>query len=87
MRRYLVVAACLSATLGAAGVMAAGASAGGSRPALFECAKVKKNAAKKYEGRYKNGCVKENSKGEGEYEVKEGIGKGKLMKAKGRREP
>jgi len=83
MKRYLLIAVCLTATLTAGAVVSAGASASGL-PALYECAKLKKDATtKKYEGKYEKGCVKENSKGEGEYEIKEGFGKGKTFKAKG----
>ena len=83
MRGYWLIAACLAVSLSAGAAMSADASASSS-PALYECAKLKKNATtKKYEGRYEKGCSKENSKGEGEYEIKEGFGKGKLFKAKG----
>ena len=83
MKRYLMIVVCLTATMSIGAVMSAGASASGL-PALYECAKLKKNAAKKYEGKYEKGCVKENTKGEGQYEIKEGFGKGKTFKAKGK---
>jgi hypothetical protein len=59
------------------------ASASAAEPALYECAKLKKNSkTKKYEGKYEKGCEKTNAKGEGKYEIKEGIGKGKAFKGK-----
>jgi len=84
MKHYLMIAASLTATLTAGAVASPSASAAGTLPALYECAKVKKNGAtKKYEGAYEKGCVTKNAKGEGKYEIKEGFGKGKVFKAKG----
>ncbi|HUA10396.1 MAG TPA: hypothetical protein VMA83_00145 [Solirubrobacteraceae bacterium] len=80
MKRYVMIAACLAATLTTGAVMSASASAG-SLPALYECAKV----TPKGSGKYNKGCKVEGKHGTGEndYEIKEGFGKGKTFKAKG----
>jgi len=80
MKRYLLITACLAATLTAGAVMTASASAG-SLPALYECAKVKVKGS----GKYNKHCAVEGKHGTGEndYEIKEGFGKGKTFKAKG----
>ena len=76
-----MIGACLAATLTAGAFASAGASASGTLPALYECAKVKPKGT----GRYNKGCLVEGKHGVGEndYEVKEGFGKGKAFKAKG----
>jgi hypothetical protein len=74
-----IIGTCLALVAAFAAVTVASASA--AEPALYECAKLKKNTkTKKYEGKYEKGCVTQNAKGEGEYELKEGIGKGKTFK-------
>jgi len=80
MKRYLLITACLAATLTAGAVKSASASAG-SLPALYECAKVKVKGS----GKYNKHCAVEGKHGTGEndYEIKEGFGKGKTFKAKG----
>jgi hypothetical protein len=62
-----------------------------AEPALYECAKLAKNATtKKYEGKYTDKkCSNEATEAEkaegkkNKYELKEGIGKGKAFKGKG----
>jgi hypothetical protein len=74
---------CLVAVFAFGAIAASTASA--AEPALYECAKLKKNAkTKKYEGKYTNKtCSTVSEKSEGEYELQEGIGKGKEFKGKG----
>jgi hypothetical protein len=44
----------------------------------------KSKVTKKYEGKYNDKkCSSKNEAGEGKYELKEGVGKGKTLKAKG----
>lgn len=66
------------------------AMASAAEPALYECAKLAKNAEKKYEGKYTDKkCsieATEAARAEGKtnkYELREGIGKGKAFKGKG----
>jgi hypothetical protein len=82
MRHVRVVALCFVAVCALCAAAATSASAA-EGPALYECAKLKKSkATKKYEGKYEKGCVTKNAKGEGEYELQEGIGKLKSGVAK-----
>jgi hypothetical protein len=85
MKHIRASGVCLAIVFALAGVAAASASAAEPEPALYECAKLKKNkSTKKFEGQYEKGCTTKNSKGEGKYEVKEGIGKGKVFHGSGK---
>lgn len=88
MRRLGIVGACL-AVVAAFGVLSA-ANAVASEPALYECAKAAK-VGKKYTGKYtdkkcsKLATTKEIEEGKtNKYELKEGFGKGKVFKGKGK---
>jgi hypothetical protein len=76
------LALSLLAAFALCALVASSASAAGL-PALYECAKTTK-VNKKYTGKYNDKkCSSANEKGEGKYELKEGIGKGKAFKGKG----
>lgn len=78
MKRIKILGLCLVAALATVGVIATSAFAG-SEPAWFECAKT----SPKDTGSYKNKtCSEASEAGKGEYELKEGIGKGKAFKGK-----
>lgn len=82
MKRIRMMGACLVAVFALAAVASASASA--AEPALWECGKTVK-VEKKYTGKYNNKtCTEENTKSEGKYELREGIGKGKAFKGKGK---
>jgi hypothetical protein len=81
MRRLLILSVVGAAAL--CGSLAVVASAMASEPAVYECAKLKKEAGK-FHGKYNNlTCSSENTKDEGEFELKEGVGKGKTFKGSG----
>ena len=91
MRRMTLFAACVALLAAFAAVSVASAAA--AEPALYECAKVAKNAQKKYEGHYtgkhcgasEKATEKQIEEGKvNKYELKEGIGKGKAFKGKGK---
>jgi hypothetical protein len=81
MKRMRILGLALVAVFALAAVAASGASAA---PTFFECAKTAKNATtKKYEAKYTDKlCSAESPTKEGKYELKEGIGKGKVLKGK-----
>lgn len=74
MRCVRIMGLCIIVAFALAVVGAASASA--SLPAVYECAKVAG-------GKYEKGCTKEG--GKGGYELREGVGKGKVFKGKGGR--
>lgn len=77
MRSLRILGPCLVAALAIAGVLAANALAAG--PTWYECAKVKTG------GNFKNKtCSEASEPGAGAYELKEGVGKGKVFKGKGK---
>jgi hypothetical protein len=75
MRRFGIVGVCLAVLAAFTTVSVANAVA--SEPALYECHKEAKG-----HGKYSKGCKVE--KEGGGYEIKEGIGKGKPFKGKGK---
>jgi hypothetical protein len=81
MTRIKIMGLALVALFAMAAVVAASASA---TPTYYECAKAAK-VGKLYTGKYNNKtCTETNAKGEGKYELKEGLGKGKEFKGTGK---
>lgn len=80
MKRMRIVGLALVAVFAFAAMTAAGASA--AKPQWKFCAKVAKNAEKKYTGKYSDKLCTVSST-EGKYELTAGIGKGKGFKGKG----
>jgi hypothetical protein len=88
MKRIEVIGVCLTIVVAFAWAIVVSASA--AEPALYECAKAAK-VGKKYTGKYtdkkcsKEATAKEIEEGKtNKYELKEGFGKGKLFKGKGK---
>ncbi len=93
MRRIKFLGLAAVVLVAAFGVLAATAGAE-TTPKWFECAKLKKNAEKKYTGKYTDKvCTKTATPEEitagssNKYELQEGVGKAKVFKGKGKGTP
>lgn len=81
MKRMKIMGLALVALFAMAALATASASA---TPTYYECAKAAK-VGKLYTGDFNNkNCSEPNAKGEGKYELKEGLGKGKVFKGTGK---
>ena len=79
--RLVMTALCASVAMLAVCVGSV-ASASAAEPAFYECAKTTKENGK-YKGHYSDSsCTVVNTEGTGEYELQEGVGKGKAGRAK-----